>query len=98
MANKSNRQQINQISASFLHAIKESEDKNGFVNYEKAESLLRNECDGLIERGYKSGNIGLTKGSHEGKAAREHFKEKFDDAMDKVLPNPLKKNPDLPEA
>ena len=82
-----NSQKINQISASLLHAIKESEDEFGHVDYTKAESLLKNECNGLVNRGYKSGHIGLTKGAHEGKEARDHYKEKFENIYDEVTPD-----------
>ena len=88
----SNRQQINQIGASLLHAIEESEDQSGYVDYDKADALLRNECDGLTKRGYKSGRIGLTKNAHDGQAAREHHQEKFDQLMEQILPQSTKKS------
>ncbi|MFZ5571303.1 MAG: conjugal transfer protein TraG N-terminal domain-containing protein [Thermodesulfobacteriota bacterium] len=93
----SSRQKINQVSASLLHVIKESEDKNGKVDYEKAESLLRNECDGLTRRGYKAGKIGLTSESLDGQAAREHFQERFDKVQDQIIPPSIKKSADPPD-
>jgi hypothetical protein len=62
------------------------------VDYDKADALLRNECDGLTKRGYKSGRIGLTKNAHEGQAAREHHQEKFDQLMEQILPQSTKKS------
>ena len=88
----SNRQQVNQINASLLHAINESEDVHGNVDYEKAETLLRNECDGLTKRGYKSGQIGLTSESHETHVAKDHFQHKFDEVINEIIPDPLKKD------
>ncbi len=82
-----NRQKVNQISSSLLHAIEESRDGFGKIDYDKAEALLRNECDGLTKRSYKSGHIGLTGEAHEGKAAQEHYKEKFNDIMNELMPN-----------
>lgn len=82
----SNRQEINQIGASLLHAIEESEDQYGNVDFDKADALLRNECDGLTKRGYQSGQIGLTKEAHDGQAARKHYQENFDQLMDQMMP------------
>jgi hypothetical protein len=94
----SNRQQINQIGASLLHAIEESEDQSGNVDYEKADALLRNECDGLTKRGYKSGRIGLTKNAHDGQPAREHHQEKFDQLMDQIMPKSIRRGTKSPDA
>lgn len=94
----SNRQQINQIGASFLHAIEGSEDNHGHVDYDKADALLRNECDGLTNRAYRSGHIGLTRESHKGQAAREHFQEKFDQFMDEIMPHSGRKGSGPPDA
>ncbi len=93
-----NRQNINQITASMLHAIEESEGKNGNVDYDKAEALLINECGGLTNRGYKSGQIGLTSEAHKGEIAREHFQGKFDQVMDKIMPHSARKGAGPPDA
>jgi len=90
-ASHMNRQKVNQITASLLHAIEESEDEQGNVDYNKAEGLLKNECDGLTNRGYRSGHIGLTRDAHKGEAAQEHYKQKMDNIMNKIMPNSLSK-------
>jgi hypothetical protein len=68
------------------------------VDYDKADALLRNECDGLTKRGYKSGSIGLTKNAHDGQAAREHHQEKFDQLMDQIMPKSIRRGTKSPDA
>ena len=82
-----NSQKINQINASLLHAIEESENMLGHVDYEKAEALLRNECNGLTKKGYKSGQIGLTSEANKGKAAQDYYKEEFEKVINEIMPS-----------
>ena len=87
----SNRQQINQINSSFLDAIDKSKGDSGRIDYEKLEKLLKNECDGLILRSSKSGNIGLTSEALEGQPAKEHYRQEVQKAVEeKVFLHPKK--------
>ncbi len=89
-----NTQKINQITASLLHDIEESESKFGTVDYEKAEALLKNECDGLTKRGYKAGQVGLTRNASKGEAAQEHYQEKIEKFFDGAIHDGvIRKNP-----